>query len=634
MPFLFCLALFVPPAAALAAGARRRFSEALPLVFLGLALLLCLLGMFGLLFVAVWLLYLAWAGCVAFLGLRLWRQLKTRAAKNRQWLWPQLGLVAFVLAAAVLWWLCRGVRFSVWDEFSHWGRAVKAAFGQQVLPAVAMGQDGFRDYPPGVAPLQALVLRAGGMPFREDVVLYAQALFSASLLLYPLRGFGRKNAVAAPLAAVLLLLAPACVFWNFHLAIMVDGLLGVLFGFALAVEMLGSGGRFDRALQAMALAMLPLVKSAGLMLALLAVAVIAASRLWRPKAVWRAHKGGTQKAWLSLILPLASTLAAAGAWALYLLANQVPRRWAPGGFSPGAFLGLFTGGAPGWQRQTVQSYFANIFADTNYGWPVGFMPYMGFFVVFLGAWLLLRRPLAKEKRPRWDAAFWGLWGAGILYTLSLLFTYLYFFNKYEAVRLASLSRYLNTYLAAMLVFLAAWLAHNAAQAKGARGWAPPLLASLGVWTVLSNPVAALGPLATAPQTAVSTTAALQPYAEAAAAITQYAPEDEAMVYVISQDDIGATTLWLDYELFPRRLHEQVSSIGPAYAPDDLLGLRVTREEWAQLLLREGYAFVYLFHTDDAFNAEFGPLFEDGPEEKAMYRVLPQNGGTRLEKVTG
>ena len=29
-------------------------------------------------------------------------------------------------AAAALWWMVRGARYAIWDEFSHWGRAVKA----------------------------------------------------------------------------------------------------------------------------------------------------------------------------------------------------------------------------------------------------------------------------------------------------------------------------------------------------------------------------------------------------------------------------------------------------------------------------------------------------------------------------
>lgn len=637
MPFLFCLALFVPPALAVAGLAHKKFCEAAPAVFLGLSLALYMLGIFSLLPWAVWLLYFLWIGCVIYLGVLLWRRVK-----SKKWALPSVGLVAFVVAAAALWWVCRGARYATWDEFSHWGRAVKAVFGQQVLPALAMGEDQFRDYPPGVAPLQALVLWAGGLGFREDVILYVQGLFSVSLLLYPLRSFGRGSALAAPVAALLLFFAPACVFWGFYQQTMVDGLLGVLFGFVLLVHFLGEDGPFECVLQCLALAMLPLVKSSGLLFALMAFFIVAADRLRTARHTGRQKVSGWlvaeavpphlahQKVWRSLAPLLAGIFTAAASWQLFLWLHQVQRRWSPSGFSLQSFMGLFTGAAPAWQRETAKLYFTSIFTETNYGWPVPFLPYMGFFVVFIGVYLPLRRLLPQGRRQRVDTGFWGLWAAGIVYVLGLLFSYLYAFSEYEAVRLASLSRYLNTYLAAMLVFLAGLLVHGVSMAEKPRQWVAALVGGAVLWAVLGQPVAVLAPFVTAPQYAVSSAANAQAYTDAAEAIARFAQGGTVRVYVIAQDDLGATTLRLGYELFPIVLPEHVSSIGPGYAADDLLSLRLTRGEWARML-REGYDLVYLYKTDQAFIEEFGPLFADpgGIQEGRMYRVAAQNGGIVL-----
>lgn len=623
MPFVLCVALFVPMALAVADAARKKFCEALPMVFLGLCLVLYILGVFSLLPCAVWLLYLFWLGCLLYLGLAVWRM-----AKQKRWHLPWAGLLAFLAAAAALWWMVRGARYAIWDEFSHWGRAVKAVHGQQVLPGLAAGQDQFRDYPPGTSLLQALVLWAGRMPFREDVVIYVQGLFSVSLLLYPLRGYaGKQGLVRTPGAALLLVLAPACVFWNYYTGTMVDGLLGVLFGFALAVHFVGENGPFEQALKCLALAMLPLVKTSGLLFAVIVVAIMAVDGARTARAAGQpAMRLWPLPGWVA---PLVCTLAAAGSWSLFLQLNHVERRWEESRFSFGSLMGLFTGTAPAWQRQTAQSYFASIFTETNYGWPVSFLPYMGFFALFIGAYWLLRRTLGKAEKRRWDTGFWGLWLGGLLYVLSLLITYLYFFSEYEAVRLSSLSRYLNTYLVAMLVFLAALLAQVVRRAKTLRGWACGLAAGGALWAVLGQPVQVLRPLVTAPQYAVSTAANLQAYADAADKIAPYADGDTAKVYVVAQDDLGETTLRLGYELFPVALPDHVSSIGPNYAEDDLLSLRITRDEWAQALAA-GYEYVYLFRTDEAFVNEFGPLFAGDITDGAMYRVVPTDGGVTLE----
>ncbi|MDL2214021.1 hypothetical protein LJB76_00495 [Clostridia bacterium OttesenSCG-928-O13] len=627
MPLVLMLGLIVPLTVAVADATRKQFCEAVPMVFLGLSLILYVLGLFSCLASAVWMLAFLWCASVVWLVFALWRMIK-----KRRWPAVSVGLVAFVLVAIALWWMLRGSRYEIWDEFSHWGRAAKAVFSQQVLPAVAAGEDLFRDYPPGVALLQALVLWLGRMDFREDVVIFTQALFSAGLLLYPLRRFSWKKAPGALGALVLLVLAPATVFWNYYTGTMVDGLLGVVFAFVLVVHFFGEGKTFELVLQCMGCAMLPLLKSAGLLWAVLAVAIIFVDELPGRRAAVGVGSAPTAMAakrpplfgagrWKAFGLPLLCAALGAGSWNLYIALFNVPRRWSVGA----------GGGTPGWRLQTVQNYAASVFTEQNYGWPVGFLPFMGFFVVFAGLWFLLRRLTKAEHKKRMDVAFWSLFACGILYVVLLLCNYLFFFSEYEAVRLSSLSRYLNTYAAAMMVFLTAWLACVLPdQNPGRQGVA--LAAGAAVWTLLSNPPAVLGPLVTAPQHAVFSAAAQQPYTDAAGDIAHYTDEEMAMVYVVAQDDLGMANLRLGYELAPQMLPEHTSSIGPAYAEDDILSRRITRQQWADLLKEEGYQFVYLFKTDEAFLAEFGPLFENGEEivDGEIYRVLPRENGVVLE----
>ncbi len=526
MPLLLVLALLLPMVWAAALLCGRCFEEAAPLVALGLFVLLYALGWAGVLAAGPWLLWGLWLAAMAYL---IWTVvLKHRFALSQL----TAGFALFVLCAAALWWLCRGRRYANWDEFSHWGRALKAVFYENLLPALASLKDEFREYPPGVAPFQVAVMKAAFIGWREDVAIWLQGLFSVSLLIYPLRRFpalfgasgGGGRGLAALGAGGLLFLAPAMVFWNYYTETTVDGLLGLLFAFVVLVELAGEGRGFERALQCLACAALPLVKASGLLWALMAFAALCACR--RAAARRRAQPGGqaglaprprsgraaaegadasrkhrAQKL-LCAALPLLCALAAQGSWSAFMALHDVPRRWSASGFSLGALWQLVTNGQPAWRAGVARDYFANLFADTNYGWPAGFMPYMGFFALFIAAWALLRR--AEKKEPvatGFTAGFWALLACGAAYVLFMLFGYLFIFSEYEAVRLASLSRYLNTYLAGMAVFMLGWVAALAARRPQKRIW-PALAAAAALWLLCGNPAAVLGGFAKAPQNAV------------------------------------------------------------------------------------------------------------------------------------
>ncbi|MDL2327311.1 hypothetical protein LJC64_01430 [Ruminococcaceae bacterium OttesenSCG-928-A11] len=631
MPIVIVLGLFVPIIFAAAQLLGRRFEEAAPLVMLGLLLGLYLLGCFGGLALGVWLLYLLWAAAAGWL---VWRLVIRRGLKRSH---LTLGLALFMVFAAALWWLCRGRSYANWDEFSHWGRALKGVYYQNVLPAVAALKDEFKEYPPGVAPLQALVMRAGRTGFREDVAIFVQGVFSVSLLLYPLRRFDWKHLPQGAGAGLLLFLAPSMLFWNYYTETTVDGLLGVLFGFVLLVQFVGEGDAYGRVLQCLACAALPLVKASGLLFAVLAWAVILVSELVLRRG--RAAAGGPQgegdtpsavKGWLLRLAPLASALAAAGSWQLFMAVHDVPRRWSAGGFSFGALWELIAHGEPAWRAETVGSYWSNLFGDLNYGWPGGFFPYMGFFALFAGLWALLRLLVPAAKRRGFSGAFWVMWGGGLVYVLLMLFSYLFVFNEYESVRLASLSRYLNTWLCGMVVFMLGWLAVVLAETRPVKTMAPLLAAAL-VWVFLGNPARVLGGFVSAPTLSAQTSNIQRKYTEAAAAIRAVDARENARVYVVAMDDLGATLLRLDYELAPDQyLTDHFSSIGPSYAEDDVLSLRITAAEWARLL-DDGFDYVYLYEVNDAFAADFGALFEDPATvtDGTMLQVVRGAGGVTL-----
>lgn len=132
-------------AALLAAVSRRRFEEwAAPAVFL-------LTG-------AIYVFALAGApelGCRAAQAMGLLSLLaaavlavRSREARCRI-LTP--GAAAFALVVLVAGWAHRGQLYTIWDEFSHWGRVVNRLCALGTLPHAVPGALDFPSYPPGAA---------------------------------------------------------------------------------------------------------------------------------------------------------------------------------------------------------------------------------------------------------------------------------------------------------------------------------------------------------------------------------------------------------------------------------------------------------------------------------------------------
>lgn len=634
MPLLLLLFLLLPMVLAAAQALNKRFVETAPLVALGTLALQYLLGLFSLVVVGVWLLRAAWLASVAFL---CWSFVKRRKALLGR---LDAGLLLFVVLAALLWWLCRGRQYANWDEYSHWGRALKGMFLQDVLPALASVKDGFKEYPPGAALWQYTVMKGAFLPFREDVAIFTQGLFSLSLLLYPLALVPRQSRGSALVAAGAAFAAPLMVFNYFYTETTVDALLGVAMAFALLVHFLGGAGRYAFLMKCLAMAALPLLKSSGALLGLLAGLVMLADVLWgaprhgsarpeKPALPQRINR-------IAMVLaPLLCVALAYFSWEVFLAAMQVPRRWSLSSLSTQSLWQFFTGSGPAYRGQTARFFAASIFADFNYGWPLKFFPYAGWFVLFGLLFAGLRYFVPQEKRRRFTVGFVGLFAAGVVYTVLVLLNYLFVFPEVEAVVLASLSRYLNTYLVAMLLYLAGWLA-VVLPGRKLPGRAVAALGTAAVWLLGSSPspLHFLGTVLNAPIAAAETDNYQRPYKEAAAAIRSVDASGNPQVFVVAQQDFGRTTLRIDYELLPAHLPEHTSSIGSPYQEDDLWTAPYTAESWAAEL-QQNYEYVYLFEVDAKFALEFGALFpaDAGIVNGAMYAVEKGgNGGIALKRL--
>lgn len=605
MPFILFSLLVLPMPLALAARTGRRFAELVPLVLGGASVAAYLLGLAGGLFLAPWLFLAGAAAGWIYLAVRF----AVRPGESgrigfvRALLRPDV--IAFCGALALLWWICRGRCFIGWDEFSHWGLALKGVLLEDKLPCLTSIHEGFKEYPPAASLFQYILLKASGLGLREDAALFAQDILALSFLFYPLHRLeGRRGWQTLPAAAVGLFFLPLVLYMNFYTESTVDGLLGVLWGFLPLVWFLGRRGRLEQALLAVGAAQLCLTKSTGPLLAAMAFAVMllpvrgSGVRLTaRLKSLWPAA---------------AAAVFTAGSWKLLLILAQVPKRWSPQGLTLESLWELLIHHQPDWRVQVIRSYAANLAGDWNYGGLPGLhFPYLAFFLIGAALTALVWKLCARADRSPLVTAMIGMGVSLALYVGFILMGYLFWFTETEALLLASLSRYLNTGVTACLLVLAGF-GLTALGNLRLRGVLAGTAATALLWVVLTSPwpLEILDNIVHAPDEAALTVKTVAPYHEIADRLCELPAEEDGRlpVYLIAQQDAGLAFLRVNYELAPLYLDEHATSIGSPYGDGDLWTQPCTAEEWGEVL-GESYQYVYLYNVDSQFAAQFLPLFD-------------------------
>lgn len=524
------------------------------------------------------------------------------------------GCVLFLALAGLYWWICRGYVFTDWDDFSHWGKAVKWMYGTDTMYTVPASTDGFKSYPPATALWQYMILKAGGFPFREDVVLYANALLTAALLLLPFRSMKfRHHPFRVVGMAVLMAILPGMVYSSWFQRASVDGLLGLFAGILVLSAFLPGRSRATPWLEVSGCFVLALVKTSGTGLAVMTALVMLCTGLC----------AGRRR---SAAFPLIAVLAAKFSWSIHLILMGAGERWQwPGGLTGGIFT-LLTGRADEYRYAVLKNFAGTIFLQGNYG-PGQTIPFMALPAVLAASALLsgLSSPKSRRKSVWRDllppaAAILAITG---VFVLSLLYSYLYLFSAAEAMYLASVYRYLDT--CTMMLMTASIVLPFVFSGEEKWYTAAVPVALTFVWLFPAGTF--LRTVMQAPQLAAQSQndrVLSRHAAERILALGEASPR----LQLITANDAGAAALRIDYELIPQCLPEQQTILKTENPNGEPWVRVVSAEEWSRDLA-QNFDYVYLYCPEDQFVADYLSIFEDESQVVVdrMFRVIVQADGT-------
>lgn len=601
---------------------RQSFGVCLAGNLFAAVLLVYLCGLAGLLPAGVWALRalavfdLGWCG---YYGLQLLR--KKRALDLPVW-----EMALFVLIMAALWYLLRGRLYSDWDEFSFWGASFKFTFYTDTLYTSDAFVNTIKSYPPAQILLQYGVMKALGLPFREDVAILVAQLPAVGVALYPASFFVKnKKAGAAVGCTALLLLSAVIMETSAYTKTVVDLRLGYLTAFLLFVTVFPEKKRTKWVLLTLGGAVLTLYKTTGFALAALALLFGGGYLVWQDKGALCAAPP-KRKALLLLgdFSPLLVAAVVNMSWKWHIAAQGVAEKWHVGA-SPKDLFDILRGRASGYRATVLHQFGYQFFLERSQGQFVTFPPVVW---ALIGAAIVAAAVLLMEKEYKKTVLYAGAAGIAIflIFSVSLLYSYLFVFEEIEATNLASFYRYLNTGILAMLTLaftLLLWAGTKrkkpTASALSCLAWLLLVLNAPGFYgfcDIIKAPAAA----------AAQTHHDRYLYIRTARYIRQLG--ENPRVYLITANDTGWTKMLVDYELLPDiTLPPQYTCLS-AQPSDDPTVYTISPQDWSRWLY-DDFDYVYIHCPETQFAVDFLAPFEDESQVVVdrMFAVIRHEDGT-------
>lgn len=508
-----------------------------------------------------------------------------------------------------------GRLFTSWDEFSHWGISIKSMYVLDDLSTNEYAHISFRSYPPGITLLEYFAMKTNGT-FTEWLAYLMYDLLFVSLFIafFDFEKIKKRRLRFISMLIVFFTLL-GFRFILFDGSIYVDAMVAAFFAFGLLfIFTTDTFSKFDLAVLCSTISILPLLKDVGLFFAiiLLIYFFIKQILLIKDKKITRAYF------LMCIVCVLIAPLLTKGTWKLAVVNSGMPQRFSAPLNMKDALLAVFS--KTGTYQDTVFKNFCKAFfkAELNSTARIDFSLFAFY---SLGLFLLLfLRKYFQDKKIEFTCFVITAICTAAFYTFGLYLLYISRFSEYEAVRLASYSRYMSILILAYIVFFAVIFYKTLSTKK--------VLIGLAIFSFMTLTVPILKyPMQFA---AKSTLANRQPYQEIAAKI-DVSNTVSPKIAIVSQANTGYDGLVLAYELFPNTTAKY--SLGPAKFDGDIWSRDISPNDWNTMLHAENYEYIIIFKSDEYFSENFRFLFADPAKIKdgSIFKINKTSGNYEFLK---
>lgn len=607
-----------------AAWLKRSSEEFLPITAMTMVLIVFLFGIAGILEAGV--------VCCVVIAAALWLLCLIRLVQKRAFaqfcknvITP--GFVVFLLVFFGLSVWDVGKLASSWDEFSHWIDIVKVMSLLDDFGTNAASCSHFPAYPPGISIFQYILQKLyqwtrPGQAFNEWRVFFAYQLFCLIPLMPFFRGASFRRPMNVLLRSIAYFATPLLFFSALYRDTYADPVLGLLSGAGLALIILSDKKDWVYSCSICLLcATLVLSKDIGLMFAFFLVAAYGLDMIFnrQPDMIQRPLR----KRLTCIAGAAAATLLPKCLWNMEV---HHPTTVVPSGNKVDLHIlwQVLTGQDDSYRADVWRNYQNALF---DHSIPVGYtsitINYVALIVlVFLGSYLLYRLYAAKIPQQQTAIALVMLVAAVqlVAYVFGLSVLYMFSFWDYDAVRLASMNRFLN------IVFLSSWMLiiilciHAVSVWTTDRAQTVCVLSALLVITPMKDILSVVSGVNVRKSVSIR-----KPYEPLNELIQKYCDGNDR-IFFISQDDSGFDYWVTRFNARPNVINSGVWAIGKSDYEGGLYTYDYTPEEWQQILIKD-YNYVALYALNDYFYEHYAVLFEDPTQisENALYRIDRKSG---------
>ena len=546
------------------------------------------------------------------------------------------GLIFFLVFSFIAWKAHSGRMLVEWDEFSHWGLAVKNIFFTDRLYTYLGANIIYADYPPVTALFQYFCLKILGA-YVESYLFQAIAYFYIGFAIYLFHDVEFSDCKGILLRSIFVIFIPVVLFSKFYTCLYVDAILGILFAYILLRHFTEKEGKFKSLSITLAYFALILVKSSGAALALFAAIIITADRIFQTRSAKlplfksESNKLSLRKVF-TIALPYLVLITAKLSWSIHIKIQNVGFARDTSRMTFSNAVGFLFGKASEIQSQVAKNFGKALVLKPISDNEIMFLPYIAWiiFLLCISVWLL-RTIDKKNLISRYVFAETIVFILSLVYCISLLVIYVFTFSENEALHLASYKRYAATFILGFMYFSFGLLLFKSKKYPNKK--------LLNYITALIIIIIAFFNYATdkdysilsAPDPQISINRRSE-YADVERISQTVKREDR--IFFIDQSGQGYSNLVANYIVYPIGIGSSPYSysIGPAKYDGDMWSYDVSPKDWEQALL-DNYDYVFVFNSDEYLNDKFGYFFEDSiAENRTLYKIIKDSEKITLDKI--
>ncbi|MBD5473552.1 MAG: hypothetical protein HDR20_11870 [Lachnospiraceae bacterium] len=548
-----------------------------------------------------------------------------------------LGLVCLIILNA------HDLYMAKWDEYSHWGIAVKdmffySCFGKHVNSTLLLPR-----YFPFATLIEYWFMYHNGL-FSESILYVGFHVMVLSALIPAAKSIQKSWKYLFPVLAVIIFI-PAAFFYDVSNCIYVDPLIAVWVGYILICYFSEKFSSFNWCRITAGVIALVMTKDAGIALAGCALLIILGDMLYQ-----HFKEGHLKKVqWgLSVLWPVLA-VAFFFSWQVYLVipaqntivneqsneaemsdsgnskekAEKEPVSFATisaSGITADKIRDMFSNEGEEPYEEIVQNFVIRIFDGDTYNIGNIVFSYMDLLIVFVLVICVLMIKICPHCRNRIIVCGKMFIIAGVMYACFMLVCYLFTFSKEEGVRLASYSRYMSGYLAGIFVAGLSLLLLEMSRVQEENKVCQKIL--IGIWAILIV-IAPVNNLFVKNMDEAITPNKRHGYDEIQQLIRSVGERAENIYFVCNDSNGEAYYMfktaacplklpYRDWNIFAsEEAYLKQCDINAENGHQTLPGKYVSLEQLSNKLKQCQY--IYLFHPNDVFAESYGELFVE-PEK--------------------